>query len=344
MSSTREQLERYASEVEAVIRRYLPEEEGCQRTIMEAMNYSVKAGGKRLRPLLMRETYRLFAGGPEPVAGSGAESATGNGVESAAGSRPGGGAESAAGSGPDCGPRSASGNGEAVAEPFMAAMEMIHTFSLVHDDLPCMDNDRIRRGRETTWVKYGYDMAVLAGDALAIYGFETAAKAFAMTDRPELVGRCMGLLAVKSGISGMIGGQTVDVELTAKPVDAGTLDFIYRLKTGALLEASMMIGAVLGGAGEEQVRDVEKLASCVGLAFQIQDDILDVAGNAAVIGKPVNSDDRNEKTTYVTLYGMEQAKQAVKELSGEAQNLLEGLPGDHAFLAYLIDMLITREK
>ena len=169
--SSREQLEQYTGEVEAVIERYLPRKAGYQRTVLEAMNYSMKAGGKRLRPLFMREVYRLFAGGPE-------------------------------------------GGGEAAVEPFMAAIEMIHTFSLVHDDLPCMDNDTLRRGMDTTWVKYGYDMAVLAGDALAIYAFETAAKAFSVSDRPDLVGQCMGLLAEKSGISGMIGGQTADVELT----------------------------------------------------------------------------------------------------------------------------------
>ncbi len=299
--SSREQLEQYTGEVEAVIERYLPRKAGYQRTVLEAMNYSMKAGGKRLRPLFMREVYRLFAGGPE-------------------------------------------GGGEAAVEPFMAAIEMIHTFSLVHDDLPCMDNDTLRRGMDTTWVKYGYDMAVLAGDALAIYAFETAAKAFSVSDRPDLVGQCMGLLAEKSGISGMIGGQTADVELTGKEVSPEKLDFIYRLKTGALLEVSMMIGAILGGADREQVKAVEKMASCVGTAFQIQDDILDVVGDARVIGKPVLSDEKNEKTTYVTLYGMEAARKAVMELSKEAEKILESLPGDHEFLSCLIDILITRVK
>lgn len=298
----RERLEQYTGEVEAVIRQYLPSEDGYHKTVLEAMNYSMKAGGKRLRPLFMREVYRLFAGSAQE------------------------------------------GGGESVVEPFMAAIEMIHTFSLVHDDLPCMDNDRLRRGQPTTWVAYGYDMAVLAGDALAIYAFETAAKAFSLTDRHEAVGRCMGLLARKAGISGMIGGQTVDVELAGKPIDEKRLDFIYRLKTGALLEAPMMIGAILGGADEEQVRAVEKMAACVGQAFQIQDDILDLTSTTEMIGKPVLSDEKNEKTTYVSLYGMEQAKRAVKELSVQAQGTLKSLPGDSQFLEYLIDMLITREK
>lgn len=298
----KERLEQYTREVEGVIRSYLPSEEGHHKTVLEAMNYSMKAGGKRLRPLFMREVFRLFAGIDRE------------------------------------------GGAERQVEPFMAAIEMIHTFSLVHDDLPCMDNDRLRRGKPTAWVAYGYDMAVLAGDALAIYAFETAAKAFAMTDRPKAVGRCMGLLARKAGISGMIGGQTVDVELAGKPIDRQRLDFIYRQKTGALLEAPMMIGAILAGAEEEAVEAVEQMASCVGLAFQIQDDILDLTGAEEALGKPVFSDEKNAKTTYVSLYGMEEAKRAVRGWSARAEEILKSLPGDHEFLEYLIDMLITREK
>lgn len=292
----KELLRQYTAEVEAVIEKFLPREEGYQKTVLEAMNYSMRAGGKRLRPLFMREVYRLFGG-------QGAE-----------------------------------------VEPFMAAIEMIHTFSLVHDDLPCMDNDRLRRGLPTTWVQYGYDMAVLAGDALTIYAFETAAKAFSMSREPEKIGKCMGLLASKAGVFGMIGGQTVDVELTDKPINEEQLDFIYRLKTGALLEAPMMIGAVLAGAGDSQVQAVEKMAACVGQAFQIQDDILDITSSAEVLGKPVLSDEKNHKTTYVTIYGMEQAKEAVAGLSEQAEAILKELPGDHTFLEYLIRMLVTREK
>ena len=311
----KERLEQYAGEVESVIRAWLPPEDGYQRTVAMAMNYSVKAGGKRLRPLFMREVYRLFAGAP------------GQGEENREKGK----------SGQSAGP-------EAAVEPFMAAIEMIHTFSLIHDDLPCMDNDSLRRGQPTTWVKYGYDMAVLAGDGLAICAFETAARALEVSDRPEAVARCMGLLARKSGVEGMIGGQTVDVELSGKPIDPERLDFIYRLKTGALLEVSMMIGAVLGGADEQQVEAVEKMASLVGQAFQIQDDILDLTGTTEVLGKPVLSDEKNEKTTYVSLYGMEKAREAVRDLSAQAKELLWSLPGDHDFLEYLMDMLITREK
>ena len=194
----KEMLSARTQEVQQIVEAYLPSVEGYQRTVLEAMDYSVRAGGKRLRPMLMEETYRLFGGKGKEI------------------------------------------------EPFMAAIEMIHTSSLIHDDLPCMDNDTLRRGLPTAWVKFGYDMAVLAGDGLLIYSMETAAKALAFTDRPDRVARCMGLLAEKTGVFGMIGGQTVDVELAGKPIPEEELDFIYRLKTGALLEASMMIGAVFG--------------------------------------------------------------------------------------------------
>ena len=296
MLKAKELLNQYTKETENVILSYLPSEEGYQKTVLSAMNYSVKAGGKRLRPLLLMEMYRMFGG---------------KGRE---------------------------------AEPFMAAIEMIHTFSLVHDDLPCMDNDEFRRGLPTTWVKYGYDMAVLAGDGLYGYAFETAAKALEFTQNPARVARCMGILAQKSGIYGMIGGQTLDVELTKKPVNKEQLEFIYRLKTGALIECPMVIGAVLAGADENQVSTVERMASCIGKAFQIQDDILDVTSSQEVLGKPVLSDEKNGKNTYVALYGMEQAKQAVKELSEEAVLALESLPVDHEFLRQLIMMLVTREK
>lgn len=296
LSTFKEELNRAAAETEAVVYSYLPAEEGHQRTIFQAMNYSLKAGGKRLRPLLMRETYRMFGGAGKEI------------------------------------------------EPFMAAMEMIHTSSLIHDDLPCMDNDELRRGKPTTWKMYGYDMAVLAGDALMIYAFETAAKAFSMGAEPERVGRAIGILAEKTGIYGMIGGQTVDVELTGKPIPREKLDFIYRLKTGALLEASMMIGAVLAGAGDEEIKAVEGIAADVGLAFQIQDDILDVVSTAEVLGKPVLSDEKNSKTTYVTLEGLEKAKADVKEISDRAVTELLRLPGEKEFLGQLIEMLVNREK
>lgn len=292
----KEMLSLRTREVWEAVEEYLPPVEGYQSTVLEAMDYSIRAGGKRLRPMLMEETYRLFGGKGKEI------------------------------------------------RPFMAAIEMIHTSSLIHDDLPCMDNDTLRRGQPTAWVKFGYDMAVLAGDGLMIYAMETAAKALSLTTQPELAARCMGLLAQKTGIYGMIGGQTVDVELAGKEIPREKLNFIYRLKTGALLEASMMIGAILAGAGEEEVSMVETIASKVGLAFQIQDDILDVAGNAQVLGKPVLSDEKNQKTTYVTLEGIEKAKEDVERISEEAVSCLHKLPGENEFLEALIRMLVNRQK
>ncbi len=289
-------LEERTCEVEAVIEQYLPEETGHQKTIFQAMNYSVRAGGKRLRPMLMEETYRLFGGQGQEI------------------------------------------------EPFMAAIEMIHTSSLIHDDLPCMDNDQLRRGMPTVWVKYGYDMAVLAGDALLIYAVETGIKACAMTRDGNKVAQAVGIRAKKTGIYGMIGGQVVDVQLTNQPIPREKLDFIYRLKTGALLEAAMMIGALLGGASEIELGQVERMASLIGIAFQIQDDILDVTATTEQLEKPAGSDEKNQKTTYVTLEGIEKAKEDVARISAEAIEILHSLPGENLFLEELIRILITREK
>ena len=296
----RKELEERTKQINEQIESYLPEEKGHQKTIFEAMNYSVKAGGKRLRPLFMQEICRLITGEVQPV-----------------------------------------------VVPFMAAIEMIHTSSLVHDDLPCMDDDMMRRGQASTWAEYGEDMGVLAGDALMIYAFEVAAKAFKeVSDADDLkrVGRAIEILASKTGIYGMIGGQTVDVELAGGPIPKNKLDFIYRLKTGALIEASMLIGAVLGGAAEEDCKIVESLAGKVGLAFQIQDDILDVTGDQEVLGKEAGSDEKNQKTTYVTLEGLEKAKKDVEALSVQAIEDLNKLPGNNEFLENLIRILIKRQK
>ena len=281
---------------EGVVKSFLPEETGNQKDIMEAMNYSVTAGGKRLRPLLMHETYRMFGG-------------TGR-----------------------------------VIQPLMAAIEMVHTYSLVHDDLPAMDNDQYRRGKLTTHAKYGHAMGVLAGDGLLNYAFETAMTAFDCGEDVERVAKALKILGRKAGIYGMIGGQVVDVQSTGKAVDQETLDFIYELKTGALLEASMMVGAVLAGATEEEVAVIEQIASDVGLAFQIRDDILDETSTLETLGKPIHSDERNEKTTYVTLKGLEQATKDVEEISARGLKRLAELPYENEFLTELIKALVYREK
>lgn len=245
------------------------------------------------------------------------------------------------------------GEGEAV-EPFMAALEMIHNYSLVHDDLPAMDNDEYRRGRKTTWTVYGDGMAVLAGDGLLNLAFETAAGAFDLArNEAELrrTAKALKILGRQSGVYGMIGGQTADVEAekAKNPLTEELLLFIHENKTSALIKAAMMIGAVLAGAGAEDVRAVEKAAYNIGIAFQIQDDILDVISTTEVLGKPVGSDEKNHKLTYVTLNGMEKSKEEVARLSKEAVEILSSFRDENGalenqFLTELVESLINREK
>ena len=294
-----EELQQKVEHINNVLEKFLPVEEGQQSIIFEAMNYSVRAGGKRLRPILMEETYHMFGGS------------------------------------------------SAVIEPFMAAIEMIHTYSLVHDDLPAMDNDEYRRGKKTTHAVYGEAMGILAGDALLNLAYETAAKAFDMEVADTRVARAFAVLAKKAGVYGMVGGQVVDVE-SEKSDDCSItrekLDFIYRLKTGALIESSMMIGAILAGASSDEVSRVEQIAAKLGLAFQIQDDMLDVTSTLEVLGKPVGSDEKNNKATYVTFEGLDKAVSDVERISKEAEEQLDDLGYDDAFLKELFEYLIHREK
>lgn len=294
-----EELQQKVEHINNVLEKFLPVEEGQQRIIFEAMNYSVRAGGKRLRPMLMEETYHMFGGS------------------------------------------------SAVIEPFMAAIEMIHTYSLVHDDLPAMDNDEYRRGKKTTHAVYGEAMGILAGDALLNLAYETAAKAFDMEVADARVARAFTVLAKKAGVYGMVGGQVVDVESEKSddcPITREKLDFIYRLKTGALIESSMMIGAILAGASSDEVSRVEQIAAKLGLAFQIQDDVLDVTSTLEVLGKPVGSDEKNNKATYVTFEGLDKAVSDVERISKEAEEQLDDLGYDDAFLKELFEYLIHREK
>ena len=285
------------ADIEKLLERMLPEEAGLQKTIFSAMRYSLMAGGKRIRPLLIAETYRFFGG-----------------------------------------------TDMALAEPFMAAIEMIHTYSLIHDDLPALDNDEYRRGRKTSHVVFGEAMAILAGDALLNYAFEIACKAFELEPGDQTVARALTILAKKAGVNGMIGGQVVDVEMTGKQMSGDQLHFVYENKTGALIEASMMIGAVLAGATEDELKQVEMIASDIGLAFQIQDDLLDILGDSAVLGKPVCSDEENGKVTYVTVHGLEESKKDVAEISKRAVTRLDQLPYKNEFLDELILELINRKK
>ena len=238
----------------------------------------------------------------------------------------------------------AAGGSEKVAEPFMAGMEMIHTHSLIHDDLPALDNDDYRRGRLTTHKVYGEALGILAGDALLNYAYEVMLEGFALTAYPERAARALSVIAKKTGIRGMLGGQSVDVENDGKPLNRDFLDYIYENKTSALLEAPLMAGAILAGADAETEKSLEKAGSRLGLAFQIQDDILDVTSTSEVLGKPVHSDEKNNKVTYVTLYGVEEASRKVRQLTEEALQYLGPDSGDGLFLRELIGGLAMRKK
>lgn len=298
----KEELAQRTKRIEDSMKRYLPKEEGYQKTVAEAMNYSFLAGGKRLRPMMMAETAKLFRS--DPAEG---------------------------------------------LEPFMAAIEMIHNYSLVHDDLPSMDNDEYRRGRKTTHVVYGEGMAVLAGDGLLNYAFETAVKAFDEAETVEeyrRIARALQIMGEKAGIYGMIGGQCADLEAEERTecMTKEQLLFIHEHKTAALIQCAMMIGAVLAGAKQEEVKQIEKCAYNIGIAFQIQDDILDVTSSLEVLGKQVGSDEKNHKLTYVTMHGLEQSGRQVEELSKEAIEILKSFEQRNLFLEELTEQLIHREK
>ena len=293
----KQEQEENISYIEDVLKNYLPKNPSYQKTIYDAMEYSVMAGGKRLRPMMMYKTYKMFGGEDKEL-----------------------------------------------IEPFMAAIEMIHTYSLVHDDLPAMDNDTYRRGRKTTHVVYGEDMGILAGDALLNFAYETAIKGAAAAKATKNAINALDILSKKAGITGMVGGQVVDVELTGKKLDEERLDFIFKLKTGALLEASLMVGAALAGADEKYIELMEQAGLNIGMAFQIQDDILDITSTTEELGKPVHSDEKNDKTTYVSLYGMEKAHEDVEKYSKKALSIMEELPYENQFLYTLIEKLINRRK
>lgn len=297
----KEELEKKTGEVEDILAAYLPKPEGFQSKVLEAMVYAVSAGGKRLRPLLMRESAALFGETGEEL---------------------------------PC---------------FMAAIEFIHTYSLIHDDLPALDNDDYRRGRKTTHVVYGEDIAVIAGDGLLNYAYETALRAFRKAVTIEDYGRiecAMHILGRKAGIYGMVGGQCADL-LAERPeteVTEEQLLYIHKNKTAALIQAAMTIGAVLAGADEEAVAQMERCAENIGVAFQIQDDILDVTSSLEVLGKPTGSDEKNHKLTYVAMHGLEESKRQVEALSEEAVGILKAFPHRNVFLETLVEQLIYREK
>ena len=301
----KEELEQKTKTIEEILQRSLPAEEGYRRRVAEAMNYSILAGGKRLRPMMMAESAALFGDGSVLL--------------------------------------------EHALPLFMAALEMIHNYSLVHDDLPAMDNDEYRRGRKTTHVVYGEGMAVLAGDGLLNYAFETAVRAFdkaKTADEMRRVAASMKILADRAGIDGMIGGQCADLEAEKPGTDVTEelLLYIHEHKTAALIQAAMTIGAALAGASQEEIGALERCACNIGLAFQIQDDILDVTGSLEVLGKQVGSDEKNHKLTYVGMHGLEESRRQVEKLSAEAVEILASFPRRNLFLEELVRQLIYRQK
>jgi geranylgeranyl diphosphate synthase type II len=293
-----------AGDIQDIIYRYLPEPDGYADKCIAAMNYAFKAGGKRIRPMMMKLCYDMFSENQ--------------------------------------------GDNDECVEYFMAAIEMIHTYSLIHDDLPALDNDDLRRGRPTVHKAYGEDVAILAGDGLLNYAFETAARAFSKRPGDVAVEKAFTLLTKKPGIYGMIGGQTLDVIKTGQPVDENELEYIYHNKTAALIQCAMMIGALLGGADDNSVSLLGRVAYCVGMAFQVQDDILDIESTQEILGKPVLSDEKNDKYTYVTIHGMGEARAFVGNKSNEANELLGGIAVKNEAakdeLRELISTLVNRDR
>ncbi len=291
-------LRRYADET---IKSFLPESKGFQKTLIEVMNYSMLSGGKRLRPIMMYESWHLFGG-----------------------------------------------TDERLIAPFIAAIEMIHTYSLVHDDLPAIDNDMYRRGRKTTHAVYGAGMATLAGDGLLNYAFETALKASGHGHDDRVI-EALKVLALKAGMYGVVGGQCVDIEIeNSEDVTDEVIDFVNELKTACMIESSLMVGGILAGADSEYIIRLEEAGSCLGKAFQIRDDILNVTGTEKELGKSIGSDSDEGKRNYVSLHGLEEAQNKVTELTSHAVSVFDELYRfrriEYAFLSELAERMTTRRK
>lgn len=285
-------MQEYVDLVEATLKKYIKAENNPQKKIYEAVEYSLMAGGKRLRPVIMMMTAKMLGKSPNTVL------------------------------------------------PFAAAIEMIHTYSLIHDDLPAMDDDDLRRGRPTNHKVFGEAMAILAGDALLTKAFEVASDFDDETVSRERVLRAISVLAKSAGADGMVGGQVVDIE--SRNEDAELLKYLHSLKTGALIKASGMIGAILSGANDEEISAVESFCENLGIAFQIQDDILDVVGSEEELGKPIGSDAENEKSTYVTIFGIEKAQKMAEDYTNMAIESLGMFENSHE-LAELAKKLMGRK-
>lgn len=294
MNDLKDKMEQCRTYIEEALEKALPEQGGLPPVVYEAMRYSLMAGGKRLRPMLVLAACEAAGGSRED------------------------------------------------ALPFACAIEMIHTYSLIHDDLPAMDNDDYRRGRLTNHKVYGEAMAILAGDGLLHHAMETMAAACA--EKPSArTANAMRAIAHGAGIFGMLAGQAADVALEGQPFNAETLDFIHLNKTAAMIRGALEAGAILGGAEEETVRGYGLAGQNIGLAFQIIDDILDVTSTTEELGKPVHSDEKNKKTTYVTLFGIDEARQIANRLSMQAENFWSGQGESCAFLLALTKHLANRK-
>lgn len=295
MMNLKEEIEAKKQYIDNELDNTLPSESAYPGILFKSMRYSVFAGGKRLRPILILAACEMFGGDDKKAA------------------------------------------------PFACAMEMIHTYSLIHDDLPAIDNDNLRRGRLTNHKAFGENIAILAGDALLSYAFEVMANAVAK-NTDEASAKALQSIAFGAGINGMVSGQVVDVISEGKKLEKREMDFIHINKTAAMIVASVKAGAYLGGAKQEDVDNLEKAALKLGLAFQIQDDILDVTGTFEELGKPLHSDEKNEKATYVSMFGLERSTEIVEELSGDAENIFMSFGEKGRFLAELTKYLVKRRS
>lgn len=287
----------YESLIQNRLGLYVPEEKLIQAALFRAMRYSLLAGGKRIRPVLVLEFCGLCGGD------------------------------------------------QWAALPFACAVEMIHTYSLIHDDLPCMDDDDLRRGRPSNHVVFGEAQALLAGDSLLTMAFETMLSPESIQAvGAERAAEAAGVLARASGAYGMAGGQAIDLEFEGQEISFDVLRKMDECKTGELIRAACEMGCVLGGAVEAQKEAANLYAKSIGLAFQIVDDILDVTGDTATLGKPAGSDAENDKNTYVSELGIEKAKQTVEELTRTAVSALSVFEGDTEYLRSLALRLAERKS
>ncbi|SHJ65356.1 polyprenyl synthetase family protein [Tepidibacter formicigenes] len=281
---------------EKELENYIPKIQGYQKTLFEAMKYSLDAGGKRLRPILLMESTSLVGGNIED------------------------------------------------AIPFACAIEMIHTYSLIHDDLPAMDDDDLRRGKPTNHKVFGEGIAILAGDGLLNYAFELMIKHSLKYEKESYKYlKAMNEIAKAAGVYGMIAGQVVDLESENKKIDKETLDFIHTNKTSAMIVGALRAGAIIGGADEKQLENITTYANNIGLGFQIVDDILDIVGDESKLGKNVGSDLENNKSTYPSLFGLEESKKIAKKLIDDAKNSISSFEDKGEFLKYLADYIVDRE-